>query len=579
MAANQELAAMFDRMAKVLELKGANRFRVNAYERAARTLENMTDDVADYAADVKTLTALEGIGEGMAEKILEWFEAGDMAEYREVTGDVPAGLLDVLEIPGLGPKTVKRLWEEAGVESIGDLKEKLEGGELERMPRMGGKTLDNMREAIRFTESAGRRRRAGRALPLALRIIDALKEIDGLKRIDYAGSLRRGKETVGDVDVLVACDDPAAVADAFVNLDGVEQVIASGKTKSSIRLDKGLQVDLRIVPEDRYGAALAYFTGSKEHNVRLRERAVRMGYSLNEYGLWNKGEEDTKDAEPIVSKTEAEIYGKLGLAYVAPELREDAGEIDAAEKGELPELIELDDVRCDLHCHTTASDGHLSIEALADLAKGYGYHTVAVTDHSKSQVQASGLDDDRLRRHIDAVRKADEKTQGIRILAGTEVDILADGSLDYPDDLLEQLDIVVASPHTGLNQDPAKATDRLLKAIEHPSVHIIGHATGRIINKREGLSPDMGKLFEAAAKHGAAFEINANPLRLDLRDSHARAAIQAGALLSINTDTHGRSDMALLPYGVRTARRAWARKEHVLNCRTAEQLTKWLGIA
>ena len=582
MSINRELAERFERMAAVLELRGESRFRINAYTRGAEALRNLHRDAAELTGDIKELTAIDGIGKGLAEKIIEYAETGRVEEVDQTVGEVPPGLLDVMAVPGVGPKTAALMWERAGVESIDDLKAKLKTGELEALPRLGAKKLEKIAASLAFVESAGQRVLIHRAMSVAESIVAELRNLPAVARADYAGSLRRGRETIGDVDILAACRDPEkhgkAVGEAFRSLDIVEDVIAAGPTKSSVRLEGGLQADLRIVRADRYGAALMYFTGSKTHSVALRERSIKKNMLLNEYGLWREGEHDTPDARPLAAKTEPAIYRKLGLAYIPPELREHRGEIDAAANDRLPELVEEDDIRCELHAHTTASDGKWSIDQLAAAAKERGYHTVAVTDHSASSVLPNGLSPARLKRHIEAVREANERTKGITILAGSEVDILADGRLDYDDDLLAELDLVVASPHASLSQEPATATKRLLRAIEHPLVHILAHPTGRLINRREGLRPDIQMLIDAAAVTGTAMEINAAPQRLDLRDTHARAAAQAGVKIAINTDAHGPGDLDQIRYGILTARRAWIGPTQIINCMTATQLKKWLKI-
>lgn len=578
MATNRELADLFQQTADVLELTGANRFRVVAFQKAARVVGDLTEDVAALAADPDSLTEIDGIGKGMAERIVEFVETGKVEEHQQLISDVPPGVLDLLNVPGLGPKTAAVLWKQGGVESVDDLRAKIRTGELEKLPRMGRKSLEKLAKAVDFAEAAGQRIHLGKALPIAVYIRDELAGIKGAKRVEYAGSLRRGRETIGDIDILAACDDPAAMTEAFCQLEPVDDVIASGETKSSVRLDSGVQVDLRIVPEDRFGAALAYFTGSKEHNVALRERAIRRQLRLNEYGLWRAEDAEAMDtADPVAATTEKEIYQALELAFIPPELRENRGEIAAAADDKLPKLITPDDIRCELHAHTRASDGRLTIEELIEAARERGLHTIAVTDHSVSQVQAHGLDADRLEKHIEAVREVGERYDDIAVLAGSEVDILADGKLDYPNSLLRELDIVVASPHSALSQDPKKATARIRQAIEHPCVHLIGHATGRLIGRREGLSPNMSELFKAAAEHGTAMEINANPWRLDLRDTHAKAAVEAGVMLAINTDAHSYADLDLLRFGIATARRAWVEPRHVVNCLSAKELRQWLA--
>ena len=581
MSANQELARIFGQMATGLELLGANRFRVNAHQRVARLLRDITTDVGDLVAEdpktaVKRLSELPGVGKGTAQKIVEYLDSGRVAEHQELLEKVPRGLFDVLEIPGLGPKLVKLMWEELEVTSLADLKAQLDSPDLLQLPLMGPKKVDNIRKAIEFAEKAGDRTPIGKARPVALDLEEQLKQIPGVRRVQYAGSLRRGRETIGDLDFLVACEDAEAVREAFCAGPDVTQVLARGETKCSVRLETGgvvLQADLRIVPDEAYGSALMYFTGSKEHNVRMREIAIKQGKRLNEYGLFSGTDERPQDrGEAPLAVEEEAIYADLGLPFVAPELREDRGEFEG-----VPErLIELSDIRAELHAHTTASDGKLSIEELALEAKGRGFHTLAVTDHSQSAVIANGLSPDRLRRHIEAVREVDAKIDGITVLAGSEVDILSDGRLDYEDDLLAELDVVVASPHAALGQDPKTATERLLRAIRHPLVHIVGHPTGRIILRREGLSPDMNALFEAAVECDTVLELNANWKRLDLRDSHLRSALGQGCKVAIDTDAHHRKHFDFLIYGVLTARRAGVEPEHCINTWDAERLHGWL---
>jgi len=577
MSTNTELAKVFEEISMVLELTGANPFRVNAHARVARILDDLTVDVKDLADDKKKLTAIDGIGEGSAEKIIEYIKTGRVKEHDDLLKQIPRGLMEVMQIPGLGPKTVKLVWEQAGVIDKASLKSKLDSGEIENLPRMGAKTVQNIREAIEFVARAGERIRIGDAMPIAEEIVATLKRIKGVKQIEYAGSLRRGCETIGDIDILVSTSNPTEVGKAFRALPGVEKVLASGETKSSIRLDRGIQVDLRVVDDSCFGAALMYFTGSKSHNVALRERAIKKGFRLNEYGLFPDDDDDTppqkRGIKPVAAKTEQDVYKKLALPWFPPEMREDRGELDLKS---VPELITLDDIKAELHAHTTASDGRMSIEELAKHAKARGFHTIAVTDHSKSSVQANGLSPERLREHIVAIRAAAKSIKGITIIAGAEVDILADGRLDYDDDLLAELDIVIASPHSSLRQEPEKATQRLLAAITHPLVHILGHPTGRLINQREGLHPDMSKLIEAAVQHNVALEINAHYYRLDLRDVHVRAVVEAGGLIAINTDAHAPADFDNLRYGVLTARRGWLPPAACINAWTKQKLHKWL---
>ncbi len=582
MSTNRELSKIFGQMAAALELLGANRFRVNAHQRVARLLKDLTEDVGatveeDPSTAGKRLAELPGIGKGSAEKLVEYVQTGEVVEHGKLLQEVPKGLFDVLDIPGVGPKAAKLMWDQLGITSVADLKAQIDSPELAALPRLGKKSIENIKKAIAFSEKGGSRIPIGIARPLAIELRAALAAVPGVHRAEFAGSLRRGRETIGDLDFLVAAEDPERVREVFVTLPAVTQVLARGETKCSVRLevkDVVLQADLRLVPEAAYGAALMYFTGSKEHNVRMRERAIQRQQRLNEYGLFAGTEERPQDrGEEPLAVTEEAIYQALDLPFVAPELREDRGEMD----GGVPErLIELEDIRAELHAHTVASDGSLTIDQLAAEAQRRGFHTLAVTDHSQSSVIANGLKPERLRRHIEAVREADQRIDGIRILAGSEVDILIDGSLDYDDDLLAELDVVVASPHASLRQDPATATARLLRAIRHPLVHIIGHPTGRIVNRREGLSPDMGALFAAATEHDTALELNANWHRLDLRDSHLRSALEAGCKIAIDTDAHEASNFDFLVYGILTARRAGLTPQGCINTWAADELHSWL---
>lgn len=581
MSFNNDIATILNEMADLHELTGADRFRVNAHSKAARVIKDLSVDLESLVDDKKALTDIEGIGEKTADKIIEFAETGAVSEHADLLEKVPRGLLDVLQIPGLGPKTVRLLWDEKNITSLGDLKKALEKDELSDVPRMGKKTIENIKEAIAFMEAGEGRTPIGLVMPVAERIVERLEKLESTKRVMYAGSLRRGQETIGDVDVLIATDDPKAAREAFTGMDEVTKVIASGETKSSVRLkDEGrvIQADLRIVPEKSFGAALLYFTGSKDHNIRLREIAIDKGMTLNEYGLFEESE-DEKDStpqsrgiEPVASETEEAIYEALGLPCHPPELRTGTGVEEPPPDG----LITLDDIKSELHAHTTASDGKLSIEELAKAAKGRGFHTIAVTDHSQSSVIANGLDPARLRKHIEAVREANESINGITILAGSEVDIHPDGTLDYEDELLAELDVVVASPHASLKQKPKEATDRLISAIENPYVHIIGHPCGRLIKSREGLSPDIKAVSEAAASNGVALEINANWRRLDLRDTHVRTALEAGAVIAIDCDVHREKDYDNLRYGVLTARRGGLPRDACVNAWGAKKLASWL---
>lgn len=584
MSLNRTIVEALSEIAALHELLGADAFRVRAYARAARAFESLTADAASLSR--QDLLLLEGVGHKMVDKVEELRDTGQICELQELRSKVPAGLPGLLRLQGLGPKTVRALWQHAGVESVADLQKAIAEDRLKDVPRLGAKTIENIARALDFAQHTGDRARLGLATPLAELIIETLAGTPGVRRLEAAGSLRRGRETVGDLDILAVADDPAALSAALGEMRGVTDVLASGETKTSVRMSvpaqrgpaAAIQVDLRIVPEEAFGAALLYFTGSKEHNIRLRERARKKTLTLNEYGLFpdepGDGPPQSRGVEPVASRTEEAIYAALDLPYLPPEIREDRGELDLAET---PRLIEVGDVRAELHAHTTASDGSLSILELAQLARDRGFHTIAVTDHSKSQAVASGLSDERLRKHLAAIREANEQIEGITILAGSEVDILADGDLDYGDELLAELDVVVASPHWALQQKPAKATERLLKAIEHPLVRIIGHPTGRLINRRSGLDPAMEEIIAAAIEHDTALEINAHWARLDLRDHHVRAAVEAGALIAVNCDVHAAGDFDNLRYGVATARRGWLPPERCVNTWDAGRLHAWLA--
>jgi DNA polymerase (family 10) len=581
MSMNEDITKIFEELATLLELTGANGFRVNAHSKVARVVEGLTSDLGELARTddaIKSLEAIDGIGKSSAQKIVEFAAQGTVTELEKLRASVPDGLREVMKVPGLGPKTVRRLWQEAEIESIEDLEAAIDDGRLEALPRMGRKTIDNIRESIDFMKTAGDRRRLGTAMPIAERLVAAMQAIPGVRKVAYAGSLRRGQETIGDLDLLVTTTDPTAASEAFRTQSGVTKILVAGETKSSVRLEDGIQVDLRVVPEEVWGAALMYFTGSKDHNVALRERAIGRGLRLNEYGLFPDDGEDgppqQRGVTAIASATETEIYEALDLPWIPPELRVDRDEFNL----EVPDdLITVDAIHAELHSHTTASDGRLTIDELAVAARTAGRTILAITDHSRSSAQANGLDEARLRRHVEAIREADARIEGIRLLAGSEVDIHADGSLDYDDDVLALLDVVVASPHASLRQDPAAATARLCAAARHPLVSIIGHPTGRLIGTRKGLEPDIEKVIAAAIEGGTALEINANPYRLDLRDIHVRAAVDAGCLIAINTDAHRAEHLAFIRYGVMTGRRGRLRNPGCVNTWPDQRLLDWLG--
>ena len=567
---NRELAEIFDRMADVIELQGGNPFRVRSYRKASRIIGDLTDDIADIAREGR-LGELPGIGESFVQKIQEYLDTGRLAAHDELVAQVPPGVLEMMHVPGLGPKTAGLVYKKAGIESIDQLAEAIEAGKLADLPGLGAKKLQNILKGIQVYRSGQGRVLLGVALPIAEEIIEHLKKVKGVRDILPAGSLRRCRETIGDVDILVSSTKGKDIVEAFTRLPMVRDVLAAGETKGSVRVEGGLQVDLRVVPPKSFGAAAQYFTGSKAHNIRLRDIAIDKKLKLNEYGVF-------RGDRQIAGKSEEEVYGALDLPWIPPELREDRGEVEAAQEGRLPELIEPADIRGDLHMHSTHSDGNASIEAMALAAREVGYEYICITDHSQSLKVAHGLDPKRLekqRKEIDALNK---KLDGIRILAGIELDILADGSLDLPDEALAACDFVIASIHSGMQQDEKRLTARLVKAMRNPHVHAIAHPTGRVLGgQRDAYPLDFDEIVRVAKQTGTALEINAYYDRLDLDDLHARRARDAGVKLVINTDAHATTHLAMMRFGVATARRGWVRKADVLNTLPLEKLLSWLA--
>ncbi|MGA2498125.1 MAG: DNA polymerase/3'-5' exonuclease PolX [Tepidisphaeraceae bacterium] len=594
MGLNIELSDLFAELATLMELKGENAFKVIAFAKVSRILRETSVNLRKSVED-GTIGQIEGIGKSSAAIIDEYVRTGKSAVHDEISAEIPSGLPPLLQIEGMGPKTLHMLWKERGITSLEQLEAALAGGKLHGLKGIGVKKIEAIGKGIeslkRRTGAEGTvvlRRPLGEAWPVARDLLEQVRRIPGVLRAEIAGSLRRCKETIGDVDIVAAIAAPSAGAEItrrFVALPDVADVLAKGATKASIKTAGGLQVDLRMVPAGHFGAALMYFTGSKEHNVRIRGLAQKQGYTLNEWGLYRLDEYEKSDkktglppdARPVAAETEQDIFRALGLAYVEPELREDRGEIELAMAGELPRLVTCVDIRGDLHTHTVASDGANTIEEMAQAAMATGYEYLAITDHSKAMVQANGLSPERLLAHVADIHRIGSRLKGITLLAGTEVDILADGRLDYEDDILAELDIVIASPHISLRQEPARATDRLLRAVEHKYVNVIGHPTGRIINRREGLAPDFARLFAAAAACGTAMEINASWPRLDLDDVHARAAAAAGAMFAINTDAHATGELEQVRYGLGVARRAALTPDKIVNSRSLAALRDFLG--
>ena len=587
---NKELADLFQDAAKILDLKGDNAFKAIAFRKVATLLDNMPDDVKKLHSEggTKKIEAVKGIGKSSAAIIVEYIEEGRSTDYEELALSVPGDLLKMLDVPGMGPKTVKLVWQEKGIETLSALAEAIEDGSLADLKGLGKKKLEQIKDGLTMREAASQRRSLGTAVKVARGLLEEFGKLDGVDKIENAGSVRRGKETIGDLDFLLTTKpkaDAVAMLKRFSEFPQVKKVLVLGDTKCSVLTHDDLQVDCRVVPPTSFGAALIYFTGSKEHNRHIRSLAAAKGHNLNEWGIFDAVKWEARDnkpgtaptLKPVAGKTEEEVYRWLGMQWVPPELREDTGEIEAAQNGELPELIAEADYRGDLHCHTTESDGIGSIAEMAEAAKALGYKFLAITDHSKGQAQANGLDAKRLLKHIEAIHAANDQIKGIELLAGSEVDILADGSLDYEDEVLAELDWVVASPHAALRQDTEKATERLLKAIDNPYVNVIGHPTGRLINARAGLPLDFGRIFEAAAKTGTALEINASYQRLDLSAENAKAAVAVGCMLSINTDAHSPDGLGKLSGGLANARRGWVTKKNVINCMTLSQLKKFIA--
>jgi DNA polymerase (family 10) len=566
---NRQIAQIFSEIAELLELKGENVFRIRAYRRAAQNLDGLSRDVATLS-DAE-LIALPGIGRDLAGKVREYLTTGRIAKHEELKKSIPAGVLELLRVPGVGPKKAKLFYDKLGIKSVAGLEGAVRSGELLGLRGIQKTTAGNILKGIELMRRGAGRTPLGRALPLAEDIVRRLKDAGPVERIEVAGSIRRRKETVKDIDILITSRRPAAVMDAFIGLPHVSRVLAHGETRSSVITEEGIQVDVRVVDESSFGAALQYFTGSKEHNVRLREMAVRAGLKISEYGVF-RGPSERK----VGGAKEEDVYAALGLPWIPPELREDRGEIEAARAGGLPDLVTLADIRGDLHVHTRWSDGSHDLDALVEAARARGYSYIAVTDHTKGLGVAHGLDEKRLAAEVRMIDAANEKLKGFTILRGTEVDIRSDGRLDLPDRALAGLDIIVASVHSGFRQPREQVTRRLLAAVRNPGVSVIAHPTGRLIGERDACDVDLEAVLKEAAKFSVAMEVNAYPLRLDLNDQQVRLAGEYGVPLVISTDTHVAAQFDFMHYGVEVARRGWAEKKDVLNTLGIGQLMRRL---
>lgn len=564
-----EIAKLFHEIADLLEIKDENTFKIRAYRRAAMNLESLTEEIEAVAAR-GGLAEIAGIGKDLAAKIQQAIETGHMEYLEELRTEIPRGVVELMAIPGVGPKTAKLLFQQLQVDSVERLEAFALQGKLLGLPGIKQKTVENILKGIQVVKAGRERMPLGRALPLAHELVQILEKLPDVKQISLAGSLRRMRETVKDFDLLATSAKPAKVMAVFASLPQVAEVLLQGETKATVRHREGIQVDLRVVEPDCFGAALQYFTGSKAHNIRVRELAVRKGLKVSEYGVFNEA-----TGKRIAGATEEEVYTAIGLPYIPPELREDAGEVEAALEGCLPELLTLSDLRGDLHAHTNWTDGHHSLETLIEAAQQRGYEYIVVSDHSRAATIAGGLSEEKLLEQIRQIRALSKKYTKIRILAGSECDILADGNLDFSDRVLAQLDIVVCAIHSRFKQDRVGMTARIVKALANPYVHIFAHPTGRLIGERDPYDVDLEAVFAAAKQYGKALEINAQPSRLDLNDHHARRAKELGVRLAISTDTHSLDQLDNMSLGIATARRAWIEKSDVINTWPLDRLLAW----
>ena len=564
---NKEISILMDRMGDLLEFKGENVFRVNAYRKASRILDQLTEDIEKMEAEGR-LRQIQGIGEGIAKDIRDYLATGTIERYVAEKKDIPDSALEMMSIPGVGPKSASLVYKELGLKNIDELEKAIQEGKLRELSGFGPKKEENILRGIQLYREGSSRMLLGPAFRLVDEILEYMKPVKAIQRIEPAGSFRRRKESVGDIDILVTAQDPRAVIQHFVEYPGIIDVLGAGDTKSSIRIKGNLQVDLRVVEEDSYGAALQYFTGSKEHNVKLREIARQKGLKVNEYGVY---EGDKK----IAGKEESDVYESLGMNWIPPELREDIGEIKWAQEGRIPPLLEFKDLKGDLHCHSTWSDGKHPIEELAEYTQKMGYEYLAITDHSGSLKVASGLSSGDLHEQIKEIKSLNRKYQGFTLLTGNEVDILSDGRMDYPDEILKELDFVIASLHIASKKDEKGNTERILAAIHNPYVTTIGHLTGRMVGERDPYPMDIEAIFKAAAETGTALEINSSYQRMDLKDVYARKAYEMGVILSMGRDTHSIDTFRDVRLGISVARRAGIPPEKILNTWPLEKIRQF----
>lgn len=569
---NREIASLFETIADMLQIKGEIVHRVMAYRNAAESIREQPRDLRALAAE-GALETIPGVGKIIAEKILELLDSGKLDFYEKLSAEIPPGVVEVLRVNGVGPKRAMQFWKEAEITSVEQLEAAARAGKLRELSGMGAKSEAKILEGVESLKrrAADTRMPLGQALPAAEAMLDRLLQLPSVTQGTPAGSLRRARPTIGDIDLLVASSDAAAVMEAFVAMDSVARVLGQGPTKSSVELHNGLRIDLVVLPPERWGTGLVYFTGSKAHNIQIREMALDRGLSLNEHAFT-----PTDGGAEILCATEEEVYAQLGLPWIPPEIRENSGEIEAARRGNLPTLITLDDLRADLHMHTTWSDGKLSIREMAEAARARGREYIVITDHSRNATIANGLTVERLLAQQEEVRKVDAEMRPFRVFHGTEMEIKADGELDFPDEVLEKLDFVVASLHVGLRQPREQVTARLLNALRNPHVDLIGHPRGQLIPDRDPADLDMDVVFAAAAESGTALEINSNPRRLDLEAQYARRAVELGIPISINSDAHRAEEMDYLHFGVLTARRGWVEAPSVINTWNVSTFLDWV---
>jgi DNA polymerase (family 10) len=567
---NLELSRIFEQIAKILKIKGENPFKIRAYEKITLVLENLPIDI-ETIYQQGGLSNIPGVGAGIAKKIEEFLTTGKLEYYEKLKETIPTGVIELLDIPEVGPKTAKLLYEQLEIDNIDKLEKAVREHQIKDLPGMGEKSETNILRGIELYKRRKERFLLGRALPLAEEMVESLSQLKETNKISFAGSLRRKKETIGDIDILVTSQNPEKIMRTFISLPQVREILAEGPTKSSIITNDDLHIDVRVVEPISFGAALQYFTGSKAHNIKLRELALKRNLKINEYGVF-----EVESGNRIAGEKEEEVYQALNLPFIPPELREDRGEIEAAQENKLPQLIEYSQIKGDLHLHTKWSDGAHTIRQMAEAAQKIGYKYIAITDHSQSLKFAGGLIEERLREQVEEIQKLNQELKDFTILSGIEVDIKSDGSLDFSDEILSKLDVVIAAIHSGFKQESKIITERIIKAMQNRFVNIIAHPTGRLIGYRESYQVDINEMMEVAAKTGTILEINSYPERLDLNDIYCRMAKEKGVQLAIETDAHSIEGLTFMDLGVAVARRGWLEEKEVINTLPLDKLLKRL---